>query len=327
LKAVVAHEMGHAKYRHLLFYILFFLGFMALVLGLFNLEEPGLYILFLEYLLIRFSKTLSAHSFLVIYGLSVLAIILVYFRFVVGFFMRNFERQADLFSAATMGSPRPTISSLEKIALLTGKSRDLPSWHHFSIKERVEYLWRTLGEPRLAKRHHRFVATSFLVYLVLIACFGYLLNFSAVEQNLGLRIKTAAVKDQLSKDPNNVKSLLALAGAYDEMGKLEEAIETYEKIILLDQSQAVALNNLAWILVTVSDERVKDRKRGLILAKKAADLDRAPFILDTLAEAYYANGLEQEAIETIKEAISLATSNRGYYKEQLRKFRAKSNQK
>jgi tetratricopeptide (TPR) repeat protein len=111
------------------------------------------------------------------------------------------------------------------------------------------------------------------------------------------------------------------------MGKLEEAIETYEKIILLDQSQAVALNNLAWILVTVSEESAKDTERALVLAKKAADLDRAPFILDTLAEAYYANGLKQEAIESIKEAISLATSNRGYYEEQLKKFTAKSDQK
>jgi Zn-dependent protease with chaperone function len=326
LKAVVAHEMGHAKYRHLLLYIFFFLGFMILVLGLFNLEDPGLYILFLEYLLIRFSTTLSAHSFLLIYGLSILAIILIYFRFVVGFFMRNFERQADLFSAASMGSPRPTISSLEKIALLSGKSRELPSWHHFSIKERVDYLWRTLEEPGLAKRHHRFVVTSFLVYLVLIASFGYLLNFSVAEQNLGYRIKTAAVKKQLAKDPNNVKFLLALAGVYHETGKLDEAIETYEKIILLDQSQAVALNNLAWILVTVSDESLRDRERALILAKKAAALDRAPFILDTLAEAYYANGLKQEAIQSIKEAIPLATSNRAYYEKQLKKFTAYENQ-
>ncbi|UCB47918.1 MAG: M48 family metalloprotease [Deltaproteobacteria bacterium] len=320
LKAVVAHEMGHAKYRHLLFYIFFFLGFMVLVLGLFNLEDPGLYILFLEYLLITFSKTLSGHTFLVMYGLSILAIILVYFRFVVGFFMRNFERQADLFSAAAMGSPRPTISSLEKIALLSGKSRELPSWHHFSIKERVDYLWRTLSEPRLAKKHHRFVATSFLIYLVFLASFGYLLNFSSVEQDLGNRIKTTAVKKQLAKDPNNVKFLLALAGAYNEMGKLDEAVKIYEKIILLDHSEAVALNNLAWILVTASDETLKDRERGLILAKKAADLNRAPFILDTLAEAYYANGLSQEAITTSQEAISLAKENMGYYKNQLEKF-------
>ena len=34
LKAVLAHEMGHAKYRHLLFYILFFVGYMAISFGL-----------------------------------------------------------------------------------------------------------------------------------------------------------------------------------------------------------------------------------------------------------------------------------------------------
>ncbi len=327
LKAVVSHEMGHAKYRHLLLYIFFFLGFMVLVLGLFNLEDPGLYILFLEYLLIRFSKTVSSHTFLLIYGLSVLAIVLVYFRFVVGFFMRNFERQADLYSATTMGSPRPTISSLEKIALLSGKSRELPSWHHFSIKERVDYLWRTLSEPGLAKRHHRFVATSFLVYLVLMASFGCLLNFSSVKQDLGNRVITTSVKRQLVKDPNNVQFLLALAGAYHEMGKLDEAIETYEKIILLDHSQAVALNNLAWILVTASDETLRDKERSLMLAKKAADLKKEPFVLDTLAEAYYANGLNQEAIETIQEAISLAPKNKGYYEKQREKFTAYAGQR
>jgi len=37
LKAVLAHEMGHAKYRHLLFYILFFVGYMVLSFGLSDL--------------------------------------------------------------------------------------------------------------------------------------------------------------------------------------------------------------------------------------------------------------------------------------------------
>ncbi|MFP4037367.1 MAG: M48 family metallopeptidase [Desulfobacteraceae bacterium] len=37
LKAVLAHEVGHAKYRHLMFYVLFLLGYMALSFGLFDL--------------------------------------------------------------------------------------------------------------------------------------------------------------------------------------------------------------------------------------------------------------------------------------------------
>jgi len=320
LKAVVAHEMGHAKYRHLLFYVLFFLGFMILVLGLFNLDDPGLYILLIEYLLIRFSQTLSGHTFLVIYGLSVLAIILVYFRYVMGFFMRNFERQADLHSALTMGSPRPTISSLEKIALLSGKSRELPSWHHFSIKERVDYLWRTIREPGLIKRHHRFVATSFLVYVVCIAGLGYLLNFSPVKQALGYRLISESIRQQLVKDPNNIQLLERLAMVHHEMNDLGEAIRSYEKVILIDPSRAVALNNLAWILVTAPDERLRDKERALVMAKKAVALNRSPVFLDTLAEAFYENGLRHDAIKTITEALSLAKENRGYYEKQLEKF-------
>jgi len=35
LNAVMAHEIGHIKYKHILFYILFLLGYMALSIGLF----------------------------------------------------------------------------------------------------------------------------------------------------------------------------------------------------------------------------------------------------------------------------------------------------
>ena len=47
-------------------------------------------------------------------SLAIIFNFLVYFRFIFGYFMRNFERQADLYSALTMETPRPVISSLEK---------------------------------------------------------------------------------------------------------------------------------------------------------------------------------------------------------------------
>ena len=68
------------------------------------------------------------------------------------------------------------------------------------------------------------------------------------------------------------------------------------------------------------DERMRDRERALDLAKKAVALERSAVFLDTLAEAYYENGFVNEAVETIKEAISVATENRGYYEKQLAKF-------
>ncbi len=321
LKAVMAHEMGHAKYRHLLFYILFFVGFMVISFGLFDLFFYLLYAhpFFME--MISGKDSQSANLFYLILSVPMLMTLIFYFRYVMGFFMRNFERQADFYSAVTMGTPKPTISSLEKIAYLSEKTKDLPSWHHFSIRERVEYLWRMLKYPGLVRYHNRFLAISFLIYLVCLCGLGYFLNFSPIKQNLTYSIAGKALNQQILKEPDNIALYLNLAMVYHHMKKYQEAIETYERIINLDPGQAVALNNLAWLLVTVPDEDLRDEGRALDLAKKAVALERSPVFLDTLAEAYYTNGLIREAVKTIEEAIPLALGDRkGYYKKQLKKF-------
>jgi len=107
---------------------------------------------------------------------------------------------------------------------------------------------------------------------------------------------------------------------YQWMGKDRETIDTYERIISLDPKRAVALNNLAWVLVTTPDERLRDLDRAVDLARRAVALDRSPGFLDTLAEACFAKGLVQKAIKTIEEAIATATENRSYYEKQLRRF-------
>jgi tetratricopeptide (TPR) repeat protein len=237
-----------------------------------------------------------------------------------GFFMRNFERQADLHSALTMETPLPVIRSLEKIALLSGKSRALPSWHHFSIKERVDYLWRFLREPGLVRRHNRFVRASLLFYFVMIVGLGYFVNSKVMRQNVNYVLIEKTLERQIAEEPNNVTLHEYVAMIYHEMGRMEKAIRTYERVIHLDPSRAVALNNLAWIMVTVPDEDLRNRERALVLAKEAVKLERSSVFLDTLAEAYYKNGFISEAIDTIEEAISAATENRKYYEEQLEKF-------
>ncbi|MBK5099789.1 MAG: M48 family metalloprotease [Desulfobacteraceae bacterium] len=320
LKSVVAHEMGHAKYRHIIFYILFFVGFMVLSLGLFDLF---FYLLLAHPFfmgIISGKDSAATNLFYLMLSIPMLITLLVYFRYVMGFFMRNFERQADLYSAVTMGTPQPAISSLEKIAYSSGKSRDLPSWHHFSIRERVEYLLKTLRDPGLVRRHNRFLLVSFLIYLVGIVGLGYFLNFSPMKQHLTYALVGKVLNQQLAKDPDNIALYQNLVTIYHQMGKDQEAIKAYEKIIDLDPNQAASLNNLAWLLVTASNEELRDKTRALELAKRAVALKRSPVFLDTLAEAYYANGFISEAVTIIEEAISLATEGRGYYERQLKKF-------
>ena len=320
LKAVMAHEMGHAKYRHLLLYVVFFVGFMVLSTGLFDLFFYLFYghPFFLDMMSRGDSQAISL--FYMIMSAPMLLCLFVYFRYVMGFFMRHFERQADLYSAETMGGPEPTISSLEKIAALGGKSRDLPSWHHFSIRERVETLWRTLKDPGLVRRHNRFVAFSFLIFLVFLGGLGYFLNFSDIKKSLTYELVVKELEQRIDKEPGNIELYKGLAMVYQELGRNEKAIETYKRILDLDENSAVSMNNLAWLLVTEPDEELRDPARALELAKKAVAIERSAVFLDTLAEAYYVNGLIREAIKTIQEAIALATENKGYYEKQLKKF-------
>ena len=101
----------------------------------------------------------------------------------------------------------------------------------------------------------------------------------------------------------------------------------YERILALDPDRPVSLNNLAWLLATSDDPRLRDTKRALVLAKKAVALEHSPVYLDTLAEAYYVNGYREEAVQTMKEAFSKTKENKDYYEKQLRKFLSGGNDK
>jgi hypothetical protein len=93
--AVIAHEVGHVKKHHLLFYLFFFIGYMVIAYATFDLI---VYLIIFSEPIYRFVFTTGISRTTVTTGLLSLAIIfnfLIYFRFIFGYFMRNFERQAD----------------------------------------------------------------------------------------------------------------------------------------------------------------------------------------------------------------------------------------
>jgi Zn-dependent protease with chaperone function len=319
LKAVLAHEMGHARYKHLLIYLVFFIGYAAFSYGFFEI------VLYAASGMPFFSEILmkegaGGNMYYLVLSVPVLAVMIIYFRYVMGFFMRNFERQADLFSASIMGGADALISSLEKIAYFSGKSRDVPSWHHFSIKERVDLLRRFVREPAVFAKHNRFLALCFGLYLLCITTLSYGFNAEPVRMWMLGGIVTRALERQASAQPGNLAMQQALAVLYHQKGKLKEAASLYEAVLRADPKQPLALNNLAWLLVTSQDEDLRDPKKGLALAKAAAQLDRSSVVLDTLAEAFYANGMKEEALAAINEALSLASEKRDYYLSQRDKI-------
>ena len=320
LNAVMAHEMGHIKYRHLLFYVFFLLGYMALSFGLFDFffyamaAQPRLFDL------LKSHEEFQTGIFYFLLSLPIIVSVILYFRYIMGFFMRNFERQADLYSIELMGTPEPTIMSLEKIAHFSGQSRHHPSWHHFSIAQRVEFLWKAWREPELIKRHSRRLTLALTVFFVLVLSLGYTLNFGSLKANLEQITLEHILNQQLTGSSEDIEIYRYLAAVYHQRGNIARAKWAYENMLRLVPDDDVALNNLAWILATAQDTTLLDYPLALSLAKQAVEITRSPTFLDTLAEAYYVNGFYEEALQTIQEALENASENKKYLARQMRKF-------
>jgi tetratricopeptide (TPR) repeat protein len=99
-----------------------------------------------------------------------------------------------------------------------------------------------------------------------------------------------------------------------------EAKQSYEKALALKPDSPATLNNLAWLLATCDDERLRDPPQALELARRAARLEPSAYILDTLAQSYYANGMLREAVQAEKRALELVKGDRSLYERQLQKF-------
>jgi tetratricopeptide (TPR) repeat protein len=114
----------------------------------------------------------------------------------------------------------------------------------------------------------------------------------------------------LASHPESLDGRLLLAQLEFSDGKPAVAIEQYRKALALDTSNAMALNNLAYLLAETkqSDEALKYAQR----AKQLAPDD--PAIDDTLGWTYYQKGLYPMAVTYLQAAVSKqATPRRQYH--------------
>ena len=324
LDSVLAHEIGHVKHRHLILYVVLFLGF-SLFAG--ALARPLPHLILSSDTFYRFlpGMPFAPENVLGILATApLLVLMLVYFRFVFGYFIRNFERQADAYVFRALGTGRPLIRSFEKIALLGGGDREEKNWHHFGIGERIAYLWRCEGDRSLVKRHDRKLRLSLAGYGVVIALAVVLLHRIDVDKlsaGYETRYAEAVLLQKVRQEPDNSLWLMYL-GDFLQSRKMErKAVDAYEQALAITPMSAEINNNLAWLLVTAQDRSLRDPKRALTLARTAVLLKERGYILDTLATAYWANGLVEEAVVTQLKAMQLDPDNRPYYLGQLEKFR------
>ena len=322
--AVIAHEIGHIKKKHLLFYLGFFVGYM--LLSYVAVDAIVLAIISAEPVYWLSSKAgISQTAFISgIYSIVIICVFLIYFRFIFGFFMRNFERQADTYVYTLFDSAKPLISTLEKIAETSGQSADKPNWHHYSIRQRIDYLRKCETDLSWIDRHNIKIRKGISVYVVcllLAGILGYQFEFGMGGNRVTSHFYEKAILEQIDKFPNNPELHSLLGRVYFARRNWAGARDAWEKSLTLAADNAEVLNNLAWLYATCEDKQLQDHERALAMASLAVKLENLPHIWDTLAESYYVNQMYARAVEAGYIALELARDNRSYYEDQLEKFK------
>ena len=323
MEAVIVHEAGHVKNRHMVYYGLLFLGF-PLFFSLIAITAYG----FVDYINPQIAKFTRDPFMLSLTGLAFPALVIIlYFRLFFGVLSRNFERQADLFVFEVVGHPFNLISSLEKISRVGGRVKDHPNWHHFSIGQRIKFLVDCVEDRRCRDLHEKKVRRIKRT-LIAFVCVSLLvvgaISLPPIKNTIELKFLENQVQRIMAKNPHQVEIPLALADIFFARKNYRRAESMYQLIIQHNPDNATALNNLAWLYATADDVSMRDNKKALALSQKAASLIREPHILDTLAEAYFINGDTEEALKTIEEAIALKPADIEYYYKQKQKFLSKS---
>jgi tetratricopeptide (TPR) repeat protein len=259
----------------------------------------------------------------------IIVLFLIYFRFIFGFFMRNFERQADTYVYALFDSAGPLISTLEKIASTSGQSADRPNWHHFSIRQRIDYLQKCESNTTWITRQENKVKKSIGIYLMgllLLGILGYQLNSGVLGDLVNRHFLAKIIQREIEATPDNPNLYSQLGNIYYDAKNWTGTRDAWEKSLSLKPDNALVLNNLAWFYATCENERFRNPHRALALAEIAVRLDPAPHVWDTLAESYFVNGMYRDAVEAGRQALSRANRKRSYYEGQLKKFEAAESQ-
>ncbi len=263
LESVLAHEIGHIKNRHMFFYLFFILGYTLFSYGLLKIIYA--FILSRDFLFhLLFSNNQSNNNLLSTISIAfILLFILFYFRYIFGFVSRNFERQADISALELKGNANGIISALNKIAAAGSHSRTAPSWHHFSIAQRTEFLEDCQQHPGLVNKHHKRVSrikTGYFIFLILFSSLFFALDKTVLKTS-ELNLYQKVIKKELEKNPVDPALHFALGNIFYEKKEYKQAEKSLLTVIHLDPTHHEALNSLAWLYATTEDMGNKKTER------------------------------------------------------------------
>jgi protein O-mannosyl-transferase len=142
-------------------------------------------------------------------------------------------------------------------------------------------------------------------------------NQADVHSNLGVVLlemgrvddSIAQLQKALEINPNYADAHYNLGNSLLQIGRVEEALAQYNKTFEIDPNNVEARNNMAWVLATWPETRIRDGNRAVEVAERADALTKSmnPVISATLGAAYAEAGRFPDALRTAERALKIAT--------------------
>ncbi len=167
IETIVAHELGHIRYKHIPTYVLFSC--------LYLLSYP-LFLILIEQPILNLLPTPLLENYPIISSAGSLLFFILYFIFGFRYISRRFEYQADLYAVSLTNRPEAFISALERLALFN----HIPQYvrriaelfnTHPSIHRRIEFVHQFTKNDVSIKRYYNYLLeTKILLILLPIFC-------------------------------------------------------------------------------------------------------------------------------------------------------------
>ena len=169
IEAIVAHEFGHVRYKHILTYLMFLIVYFLS------------YAIYYIYIGRPLESVIATSSLLPAIGL--VFFISLYFVIIFRALSRRFEHQADLYAVALTGKPEALQLALVRLAYLNYTPRSIQRLFelfqtHPSVDRRIKFIERFKGGDPSALRYQNYLleVKLLLVLLPALACILLLSN-------------------------------------------------------------------------------------------------------------------------------------------------------
>lgn len=254
IETIVAHEFGHIKYRHILAYLVFSLG----------------YLIFYMFLYVKFIPLLEnldiGDTFIsMISAVVTIFAFLTYFVFIFRFLSRRFELQSDLYAVDSTGKPEAFKNALIKLSEVNYMPSRIPRIFeifrtHPSIHRRIDFIDKALkGNASIKKYRQSFlrpvqgiIIVLFIPFLLLISSGNKLYSPGELEYEIGRQYAIegmvdeaiAKFKDAEQAAPKNDRIYFALGILYFQKGLKEESVKSLEKSLEINPKNKSARKKL-----------------------------------------------------------------------------------